>query len=211
MAESAPAEPTGGRQPLPELPSRVDVTLTVNGRSYTRSVEPRLLLVDLLRNELGLTGTHIGCDTTTCGACTVHLDGRSVKSCTLFAVQADGRAVRTVEGLATPGKPPVPLMGKGAGPCQGLTGEGVLHPLQQAFHEAHALQCGYCTPGMLMSALYLLERHPRPSREQIKRAIAGNLCRCTGYEFIVEAIALAAERLAAGEAHPGAGETPERT
>jgi carbon-monoxide dehydrogenase small subunit len=211
MAETAPAEPTGARQPLPELPSRVDITLTVNGHPYTRSVEPRLLLVDLLRNELGLTGTHIGCDTTTCGACTVHLDGRSVKSCTLFAVQADSRAVRTAEGLATPGKPPVPLMGKGGRPLPGVNGEGVLHPLQQAFHEAHALQCGYCTPGMIMSALYLLERHPRPSREQIKRAIAGNLCRCTGYEFIVEAIALAAERLAAGEARPAAGEPRERT
>jgi carbon-monoxide dehydrogenase small subunit len=150
------------------------ITVEVNGRQYTRTVEPRLLLVDFLRTEVGLTGTHVGCDTTNCGACTVHLDGRPVKSCTQFAVQADGRAVRTVEGLAA---------------------DGALHPLQQAFHEAHGLQCGYCTPGMLMSALHLLERNPAPSRDEIKRAIAGNLCRCTGYHFIVDAVELAARRL----------------
>jgi aerobic carbon-monoxide dehydrogenase small subunit len=150
------------------------ITVNVNGREYTRTVEPRLLLVDFLRTEVGLTGTHVGCDTTNCGACTVHLDGRPVKSCTQFAVQADGRGVRTVEGLAA---------------------DGALHPLQQAFHEAHGLQCGYCTPGMLMSALHLLERNPAPSRDEIKRAIAGNLCRCTGYLFIVEAVELAARRL----------------
>jgi aerobic carbon-monoxide dehydrogenase small subunit len=197
------------------------IAVTVNGRTYTRTVEPRLLLVDFLRDELGLTGTHIGCDTTSCGACTVHLDGRAVKSCTLFAVQADDRAVRTVEGLAPA---PSPLSGR-AGPASDVTsstepmgesgvesafralpqaqggGEGAslavgaLHPLQQAFHESHALQCGYCTPGMLMSALYLLERNPAPTRDEIKRAIAGNLCRCTGYQFIVDAIALAAARL----------------
>jgi aerobic carbon-monoxide dehydrogenase small subunit len=191
MSET-PAEPVGARPPLPDAPSKLDVTVTVNGRLYTCTVEPRLLLVDFLRNELGLTGTHVGCDTTNCGACTIHLDGRSVKSCTLFAVQADGRAVRTVEGLA---------MGE-----RGVGGRGNLHPLQQAFHDAHALQCGYCTPGMLMSALYLLERQPRPSREQIKRAIAGNLCRCTGYEFIVDAIELAAARLAGAEGGPAVGE-----
>jgi carbon-monoxide dehydrogenase small subunit len=180
------------------------ITMTVNGRSYTRTVEARLLLVDFLRNELGLTGTHVGCDTTNCGACTVHVDGRCVKSCTMFAVQADGRAVRTVEGLV----PPSPLLGAGGGAgsvAGGWGGERALHPLQQAFHELHALQCGYCTPGMLMSALYLLERNPRPSREEIKRAIAGNLCRCTGYHFIVDAIELAARRMR-GEAGPVAAD-----
>jgi carbon-monoxide dehydrogenase small subunit len=170
--------------PMPEPVQALAITVTVNGRAHTRAVEPRLLLVDFLRNDLGLTGTHVGCDTTSCGACTVHLDGRSVKSCTLFAVQADGRAVRTVEGLAPP-SPPVPDAGA----------EPALHPLQQAFHEAHALQCGYCTPGMLMSALYLLERNAAPTRDEIKRAIAGNLCRCTGYVFIVDAIEQAAARL----------------
>src|SRR3712207_3885693 len=166
---SAGTAASGATTPADQL----TIDVTVNGQRHTRTVPARLLLVDFLRNELGLTGTHIGCDTTTCGACTIHLDGRSVKSCTLFAVQADGRAVRTVEGLAGPD----------------------LHPLQQAFHEAHALQCGYCTPGMLMSALYLLERNPNPSRDEIKRAIAGNLCRCTGYHFIVDAVELAARRL----------------
>src|SRR4051812_44915382 len=179
------------------------IAVTVNGRTYTRTVEPRLLLVDFLRDELGLSGTHIGCDTTSCGACTVHLDGRAVKSCTLFAVQADDRAVRTVEGLAPAPSPlsrragppsegtssPLPL-GEGGGKGASLPTAGALHPLQQAFHESHALQCGYCTPGMLMSALYLLERNPTPTRDEIKRAIAGNLCRCTGYQFIVDAIAL---------------------
>jgi carbon-monoxide dehydrogenase small subunit len=169
----------------------ITITVTVNGRAHTRTVEARLLLVDFLRNELGLTGTHIGCDTTSCGACTIHVDGRAVKSCTIFAVQADGRAVRTVEDLA----PPSPNIGRG-----GQGGEDSLHPLQQAFHELHALQCGYCTPGMLMSALYLLERNPSPSRDEIKRAIAGNLCRCTGYHFIVDAIALAAQRMASSTA-----------
>ena len=160
------------------------ITVTVNGVAYTREVEPRLLLVDFLRNELGLTGTHIGCDTTNCGACTVHVDGRSVKSCTMFAVQADGLHVRTIEGLA-----------------QG----GQLHPIQEAFHEAHALQCGYCTPGMIMSALFLLEQTPAPTTEEIKRAIAGNLCRCTGYRFIVEAIDRAARRMR-GEPVPALAE-----
>jgi len=210
----------------------VSVKLTVNGQAREATAEPRMTLADFLREKLRLTGTHLGCEHGVCGACTVLCDGLPVRSCLMFAVQADGASLETVEGLATPTPTPNPLppqgagasggepspssspfplaVGRGAGPRQGLTGMGVLHPLQQAFHEAHALQCGYCTPGMLMSALYLLERQPRPSREQIKRAIAGNLCRCTGYEFIVEAIALAAERLAAGEAHPAAGETPER-
>ena len=143
------------------------ITVRVNGREHTRAVESRLLLIDFLRNDLGLTGSHIGCDTTSCGACTIHLDGRAVKSCTMFAVQADGAEILTVEGLA-----------------QG----DQLHPLQQAFHEKHGLQCGYCTPGMLMSGLALLNQTTSPSREEIKRAIAGNLCRCTGYVNIVEAI-----------------------
>ena len=171
---AVPGGVTGGATPdWPASPAEsLSITVTVNGQAHTRTVPARLLLVDFLRNELGLTGTHVGCDTTSCGACTVHLDGRSVKSCTVFAVQADGQAVRTVEGLAEPTAP--------------------LHPLQQAFHVAHALQCGYCTPGMLMSALHLLERNPRPTRDEIKRAIAGNLCRCTGYVFIVDAIEQAA-------------------
>ena len=150
------------------------IQVTVNGQKYRRAVEPRLLLIDLLRNELGLTGSHIGCDTTTCGACTIHLDGRSVKSCTMVAVQVDGSEILTVEGLAR--------------------GEE-LHPIQQAFHERHGLQCGYCTPGMLMSGLALLNENPSPTREEIKRAIAGNLCRCTGYRFIVESIEAAAGKL----------------
>jgi aerobic carbon-monoxide dehydrogenase small subunit len=152
------------------------VRVTVNGQEYVREVESRLLLIDFLRNELRLTGSHIGCDTTSCGACTVHLDGRSVKSCTLFAVQADGAEILTVEGLAS--------------------GEA-LHPLQQAFHEKHGLQCGYCTPGMLMSGFALLNENPSPSRDEIKRAIAGNLCRCTGYLFIVESIEEGAAKLRA--------------
>jgi carbon-monoxide dehydrogenase small subunit len=152
------------------------VRVTVNGQEYVREVEARLLLIDFLRNELRLTGSHIGCDTTSCGACTVHLDGRSVKSCTLFAVQADGARILTVEGLAS--------------------GDS-LHPLQQAFHEKHGLQCGYCTPGMLMSGLALLNQNPSPTRDEIKRAIAGNLCRCTGYQFIVESIEEGAAKLRA--------------
>jgi carbon-monoxide dehydrogenase small subunit len=161
------------------VPTKHTIELTVNGRAYRREVEPRLLLIDFLRNDLGLTGSHIGCDTTTCGACTIHVDGRSVKSCTMFAVQADGAELLTVEGLST---------------------DEELHPLQQAFHEKHGLQCGYCTPGMLMSSLALLNEHPSPDREQIKRAIAGNLCRCTGYTFIVESIEEAARKLRAAQA-----------
>jgi carbon-monoxide dehydrogenase small subunit len=161
------------------VPTKHTIELTVNGRTFRREVEPRLLLIDFLRNDLGLTGSHIGCDTTTCGACTIHVDGRSVKSCTMFAVQADGAELLTVEGLST---------------------DEELHPLQQAFHEKHGLQCGYCTPGMLMSSLALLNEHPSPDREQIKRAIAGNLCRCTGYTFIVESIEEAARKLRAAQA-----------
>jgi aerobic carbon-monoxide dehydrogenase small subunit len=150
------------------------VSVSVNGERFAADVEARRLLVHFLRDDLDLTGTHIGCDTGNCGACTVIVDGAAIKSCMMLAIQADGSSIETVEGLAA---------------------DGELHPLQQAFSARHALQCGYCTPGMLMSALYLLERNPRPSRDEIKRAIAGNLCRCTGYHFIVDAIELAARRL----------------
>jgi carbon-monoxide dehydrogenase small subunit len=149
----------------------VPVGITVNGRRYVREVEPRRLLVQLLRDDLGLTGTHVGCDTSSCGACTVRLDGDSVKACTLFAFQADGCEVQTIEGLAE---------------------DGELHPLQKAFHEEHALQCGFCTPGMIMAALGVLERHPDPTDEQIRRGLEGNLCRCTGYHNIVRAVKAAA-------------------
>jgi carbon-monoxide dehydrogenase small subunit len=156
--------------------SQHEITVTINGDQQTRTVEARTLLVHFIREQLGLTGTHIGCDTTSCGACTVSLDGEAVKSCTVFAVQADGAQIETVEGLA-------------AG--------GVLHPLQEGFWEKHGLQCGFCTPGMLMSARALLVRNPRPSEDEIRHGISGNLCRCTGYNKIVEAIQYAADKLAA--------------
>ena len=149
-------------------PSKVTVRLTVNGRAVALDVEPRRLLVDVIRDDLGLTGTKIGCDTSQCGTCTVHLDGRAVKSCTVLGVQADGSTVRTVEDLA-----PDP---------------DHLHPLQAAFVEHHGLQCGYCTPGMLMTALDLLERSPDPSDPEIRDALHGNYCRCTGYQSIVRSI-----------------------
>jgi aerobic carbon-monoxide dehydrogenase small subunit len=147
------------------------VRVTVNGRDYEREVEPRMLLVHLLRDELGLTGTHVGCDTSNCGACVVLLDGESVKSCTVLAVQAEGHEVTTIEGLAR---------------------NGDLHPLQQAFHEHHALQCGFCTPGMIISATTILERYPSPTEAQIREGLEGNLCRCTGYQNIVAAVQAAA-------------------
>jgi len=156
--------------------SQHEITITVNGEKHTRKVEARLLLVHFIREDLSLTGTHVGCDTTSCGACTVSLDGQAVKSCTIFAVQADGAKVETVEGLAT---------------------NGVLHPLQEGFWEKHGLQCGFCTPGMLMSARSLLARNPSPSEDDIRHGISGNLCRCTGYNKIVEAIQYAAEKLRA--------------
>jgi aerobic carbon-monoxide dehydrogenase small subunit len=145
--------------------------VTVNGRELEREIEPRMLLVHFLRDELGLTGTHVGCDTSSCGACTVRLDSGTVKSCTVFAFQADGLDVETIEGLAK---------------------DGELHPLQRAFHEHHALQCGYCTPGMIMAATEILERNPNPTDDEIRKALEGNLCRCTGYHNIVEAIKAAA-------------------
>jgi carbon-monoxide dehydrogenase small subunit len=156
----------------------VHITVTVNGTQREADVEPRLLLVDFVRTVLGLTGTHSGCDTTTCGVCTVLLDGMPVKSCTMFAVQADGRAVTTVEGLRT----------GGAG------GDG-LHPIQRAFKEEHGLQCGFCTPAMMLVGSSLLERNPDPTEDEIRWAISGNLCRCTGYMNIVKAIQAAATEL----------------
>jgi len=152
------------------------ITLTVNGTAHTAQVESRLLLVHLLRDVLRLTGTHIGCDTTHCGACTVLLDGEPVKSCTVLAVQAEGRQLMTVEGLEQDGK---------------------LDPIQDGFWQEHGLQCGYCTPGMLMTSYALLKRNPDPSEDEIRRAISGNLCRCTGYVKIVEAIQYAAAKLQA--------------
>jgi len=148
------------------------ITVTVDGVSYSDDVEPRTLLVHYLRETLGKTGTVVGCDTSSCGACTVHLDGDSVKSCAVLAVQADGSSVTTIEGLAQ---------------------DGVLHPMQQAFHENHGLQCGYCTPGMIMSACALLKDNPDPTDREIREGIEGNLCRCTGYQNIVKSISAAAK------------------
>jgi carbon-monoxide dehydrogenase small subunit len=149
----------------------VQVSITVNGTSGQHDVEPRLLLVHYLRDVVGLTGTNVGCDTTSCGACTVLLDGQSVKSCNVLAVQADGTEVTTIEGLAS---------------------NGELHPMQQAFRENHGLQCGYCTPGMVMAAVSLVEEHPNLSEEEVRKGLEGNLCRCTGYHNIVKAVLAAA-------------------
>ena len=154
------------------------ISVNVNGEEHTLEVESRLLLVHLLREELNLTGTHVGCDTTSCGACTVIVDGQAIKSCTMFAVQANGRSVETVEGLRQ---------------------NGQLHPLQEGFWEKHGLQCGYCTPGMMMTAKAYLAENPDPSEEEIRWAISGNLCRCTGYVKIVEAIQYAAESMNSSE------------
>lgn len=151
------------------------VSLKVNGVAQEHEVEPRTLLVQLLRENCRLTGTHVGCETTLCGACTVLLDGRAVKSCTVLAVQADGAEVTTIEGLA----------------CQGR-----LHPVQEAFWECHGLQCGYCTPGMILASLELLGKNPKPSREQVAHGLDGNLCRCTGYSHIIDAVQSAARKMA---------------
>lgn len=151
------------------------IRLTVNGVPSEHEVEPRLLLAYLLRDVLGLTGTHVGCDTSTCGACTVLVDGEAVKSCTVLAVQADGCQITTVEGLAAGDQ---------------------LHPIQQGFHEAHGLQCGFCTPGMMMSAVQLLSRNPNPTAEEIRQGLEGNLCRCTGYQNIVRSVQIAADKIA---------------
>ncbi len=158
------------------MPDRVEIAVRVNGREYHRSVEPRLLLSDLLRHDLGLTGTHVGCEHGVCGACTVLVNGETARSCLLFAVQADGAEITTVEGLA-----PSPTE---------------LHPIQQAFWESHGLQCGFCTPGVLITTAALLRENPRPSDEEIREGLSGNLCRCTGYQNIVKAVRLAAQRLA---------------
>jgi carbon-monoxide dehydrogenase small subunit len=166
----------------------LNIRVTVNGTEYVRDVEPRTLLAYFLREACGLTGTHVGCDSSSCGVCVVVLDGeRAVKSCTMFAVQADGHAVTTVEGLA-----------------QGTQ----LHPLQQAFWDCHGLQCGYCTPGMMMTSLVLLKHNPNPSEPEIREALAGNLCRCTGYQNIVAAVQQAARQLASPLAAPHNGSPP---
>jgi len=159
----------------------VSVSVTVNGQLRKAEVEPRLLLVHFLRDNLGLTGTHVGCDTSNCGACTVHLDGVSVKSCTLLAVQADGAEVTTIEGLGQ---------------------DGALHPLQEAFWENHGLQCGYCTPGMIMASADLLAHNPDPSEDEIRHNLDGNLCRCTGYHNIVKAVKAAAQHAQASAELP---------
>jgi len=156
--------------------TKAQISVTVNGKPAEALVEPRLLLIHFLRDELGLTGPHIGCDTTHCGACTVDLDGKSVKSCTMFAIQANGAQVRTIEGMAA--------------------ADGTLHALQEGFREMHGLQCGFCTPGMIMRAWRLLQENPKPSEEEIRFGISGNLCRCTGYQNIVKAIRYAAAKLA---------------
>jgi len=156
------------------------ITVTVNRKAERRDVEPRMLLVHLLRDELGLTGTHVGCDTSQCGACTVHLDGVAVKACTVLAVQADGSSVTTIEGVAA---------------------NGQHHPMQTAFWEQHGLQCGFCTPGMIMSSLDLLQRNPNPSEEEIRVGLEGNICRCTGYHNIVKAVSAAAMMM---QSHPEA-------
>ncbi len=152
-----------------------EISITVNGTTHTSEVEPRLLLVEYLRDVLNLTGTHVGCDTSNCGACTVSLNGSAVKSCTVFAVQADGGEVTTVEGLASD--------------------DGDLHPIQEGFWEMHGLQCGFCTPGMIMSSYELLQKNPNPSEAEIRHGIAGNFCRCTGYHNIVKAVQYAADKM----------------
>ena len=162
----------------------VEIHVTVNGATHQDEVEPRLLLVHYVRETLGLTGTHVGCDTSQCGACTVLLDGKSVKSCTVLAVQADGAEVTTIEGVAN---------------------GTAMHPLQEAFHQEHGLQCGFCTPGMIMAAIDLLQQTPRPTEEQIRIGLEGNLCRCTGYNNIVKAVKAASEKMA-----PPIAEEPPR-
>jgi len=163
-----------------------EITVTVNGQEYHSEVEPRMLLVHYLREMLDLTGTHIGCDTSQCGACTVLLNGESVKACTVLAVQADGYEVTTIEGLAP---------------------EGSLHPIQEGFWEKHGLQCGFCTPGMIMASYNLLKNNPSPSEDEIRTALKGNICRCTGYQNIVRAVQYAAEQMRTGVSQPvGAGD-----
>ena len=154
--------------------SKHTVNIEINGSNITREVDSRMLLIHFLREELQMTGTHIGCDTSSCGACTVLMDGRSIKSCTLFTIQANGKSLTTIEGLENGGK---------------------LHPLQEGFHEEHGLQCGFCTPGMIMRAVEILEKNPNPTEEEIRWGISGNLCRCTGYVNIVKSVQYAAEKM----------------
>ncbi len=153
----------------------VDITLTVNGQQLSKSVEPRTLLVHFLRENLRLTGTHVGCDTSSCGACTILLNGKALKSCTMLAVQADGKSITTIEGLAN---------------------KGQLHPIQEGFHQEHGLQCGFCTPGMIMTAADLLSNNANPNEEEIREALEGNFCRCTGYHNIVKSVQYAAKKMA---------------
>ncbi|HKA51873.1 MAG TPA: (2Fe-2S)-binding protein [Candidatus Dormibacteraeota bacterium] len=164
------------------------VSVTINGKQREDEVEPRLLLVHYIRDVAGLTGTHIGCDTSQCGACTVDLDGKAVKSCTLFAVQADGHQIKTIEGMAA--------------------ADGTLHPIQQAFWDEHGLQCGYCTPGFIMAAAYLLEQNPNPTEDEIRKGLEGNLCRCTGYVNIIKAVQTAARTMSGAAAAPAAAPAP---
>ena len=154
--------------------SKHTINIEINGLNITREVDSRMLLIHFLREELQMTGTHIGCDTSSCGACTVLMDGRSIKSCTLFTIQANGKSLTTIEGLEN---------------------EGKLHPLQEGFHEEHGLQCGFCTPGMIMRAVEILEKNPNPTEEEIRWGISGNLCRCTGYVNIVKSVQYAAEKM----------------
>ena len=158
--------------------SKHTINVEINGLNITREVDSRMLLIHFLREELQMTGTHIGCDTSSCGACTVLMDGRSIKSCTLFTIQANGKSLTTIEGLENGGK---------------------LHPLQEGFHEEHGLQCGFCTPGMIMRAVEILEKNPNPTEEEIRWGISGNLCRCTGYVKIIEAVQFAATEIRNGE------------
>jgi len=179
MAKKARTKGRGRRtQAVARENGRHRVALTVNGMQVERAVEPRVLLVDFLRDELRLTGTHVGCDTSHCGACTVLVDGHAIKSCTMFAVQADGSEIMTIEGLASHGR---------------------MHPLQQAFKDNHGLQCGFCTPGVVLAAYEFLGKNPNPTEEQIRVAISGNLCRCTGYQNIVKSVAAAAGAADGGE------------
>jgi carbon-monoxide dehydrogenase small subunit len=171
------------------MADKVPVSMSVNGTAFTRDVEPRDLLVYFLREELGLTGTHVGCDTSQCGACTILVDNRPVKSCTMFAVQANGRQIKTIEGVATDGK---------------------LHPLQEAFWNEHGLQCGFCTPGFIMMASALLASNPSPTEDQIRKGLEGNLCRCTGYANIVRAVQAASMTMSTGAREPVGAQTSGR-
>jgi aerobic carbon-monoxide dehydrogenase small subunit len=172
-------------------PVATEIRLRVNGKEYESMVEPRLLLVHYLRDTLGLTGTHVGCETSICGACTVLLNGKAVKSCTMLAVQADGAEITTIEGLATTAK---------SNGSAAAAGNCALHPVQEAFWEKHGLQCGFCTPGMILTAAAFLEENPNPTEPEIRRSISGNLCRCTGYQHIVDAVQYASKKMAAAKA-----------